>query len=242
MIRVATTNFYYNNRQPQRDARHVANVWHPDVWGIQEGNGGNCEDIRTAVHDQYHVWWSTPKDKDRLLAAKDTPVAYRRSNKIKPIRHWNRLISKRSQAKDIGMPRSATVLRFHYNHSTVSFINTHCNAAVQGPRGNHLSTSIRRVYEYIKGMIVLEQMVKNARKRGDRVILVGDMNYHDTRTGIWRYSPQALAKRCKLHQRSVGLDHVMYDHSFKMARWQVQPAHHNMGADHPWLFADLVDV
>jgi hypothetical protein len=238
MIKVATANWYYRNQRPQRDA-HLLASYGVDSAGIQEGHGGNAQDIRTALHQNYITWWGTPEDPEKAYAALDVPISIKKSFHIE--RFWFRQISARAQKKDIGMPRAATVVRFRKDGVWYSHINTHTNAAVQGrdPSKLHLSLTIRRVMEYVKGMIVLEEMINNAKKRGDKVILTGDLNYKLTRAGIWKYSPAGLFKRTGMRFKNNGLDYIAY-HGLKCVRLQTIPTTHT-GSDHPWLVATLVN-
>lgn len=236
-IRVSSNNFYVGNKQPVKDAQFLASL-NCDISGIQEGHGGNAQDIKRTLAKTHVTYWATPKDKDKAFGMLDVPVVYKKSLKV--YRHWARQISKRSQVKNIGMPRAATAVRFEKGGYDITFINTHCNAAVQGkdPKKTNLPLRIRRVSEYVAGMIVLERMIKNAQKRGDLVILVGDLNYHKTKAGVWRYSPQALFKRCNLQYREQHLDYIAFSRKFTASNKQVIGTNRT-GSDHPWLVLDL---
>jgi endonuclease/exonuclease/phosphatase family metal-dependent hydrolase len=233
-LKVASANFYYQNKQPKKDALFLASLG-VDVAGIQEGTGGNAQDIKEALDHRYDTFWRKDTDRDKQKAYLDVPVTFKKSLKV--YKTWARMISKRSQKKDIGMPRAATVVRFEKEGYDVTFINTHCNAAVQNRTTKQpLSRKIRRVTEYVAGMIVLEQMVRNAKKRGDLVILVGDLNYREQQRGVWKFSPQAMFERTGLKYRDNGLDYIAFDAKFKISDFDVV-TQNRTGSDHDWLTA-----
>src|SRR6478609_1500147 len=235
-LKVSSANFFVGNKQPVKDANYLASL-NCDLNGIQEGHSGNAEALKKTLGDTHVVFWGNRKDAEKDFAMQDVPVVYKKS--LKTYKHWARLISHRAQKKNIGMPRAATAVRFEKEGVNVTFINTHCNAAVQNREtGQPFSRKVRRVAEFIAGMIVLEQMIKNAQKRGDKVVLVGDLNYAPTKAGIWRYSPQAMFKRRKMHYRNHRIDYIGYSREFKPSNFTVIPQS-KMGSDHDWITLNL---
>lgn len=235
-LKVSSANFYVGNKQIAKDARFLASLG-CDLNGIQEGHSDNARVIKETLKDTHITFWGRPKDKEKAFATLDVPVTYKKTLKV--YRQWARLINKRSQKKNIGMPRAATAVRFEKGGYNVTFINTHCNAAVQSrSTGRHLRTSIRRVLEYTRGMVVLEGMIRNAQKRGDLVVLVGDLNYALDRDGIWKFSPQALFKRTGLHFRVHRIDYIAYSKGFKPSNFETIGTGRT-GSDHEWITLEL---
>jgi len=236
MIKVSSTNFYVGNKQPVKDAEFLASL-NCAIGGIQEGHGGNAVDIKRTLKRTHDVYWGNSKNKERDLAYLDVPVVFKKNLKV--MKSWSRIVSKRAQVENIGMARAATAVRFEYQGQTYTFINTHLNAAVQSKATKKpLSRSVKRVYEYIRSIIVLESMIKNAQKRGDIVILVGDLNYSPVKEGIWRYSPQALFKRTKLDYRAHHIDYIAFTKGLKVKNFTIIPKART-GADHDWLTLEL---
>lgn len=236
-IKVSTSNFYVGNRQPTKDAHFLANLG-CDLSGVQEGHSGNAVAIRNAIHWHHTVFWGHSKNADVAKSFMDVPVVVDK-RKVKPIKFWTRRLCGRSETKDIGMPRSATMARVSKGGYNITLINTHLNAAVQSRKTKaHLSTRIRRVLYYTKSIVILESIIHYARLRGDLIVLTGDLNYRTKSGGIWWFSPQALFKRCGMSYRNDGLDYIAYSSKFK-------PSHFNKisqtrtGADHPWLTLEL---
>ena len=238
-MRVSTSNFYVGNKQPRKDAAFLLQQG-IDLGGIQEGHG-NAKDIEAVAKTAgtHNVFWGSGKDAEKDFATLDVPVVYRKTLKVKRI--WTRLISHRAQVKNIGMPRAATAIRFFHNNQSYTFINTHTNAAVQNRNtGEPLSTKINRVVEYIAGMVVLQAMITNAKRRGDHVILTGDLNYRVRRPGatIWQHSPQALFAANKMTYVNSGLDYIAYTGGLVASNFKIIPTTQT-GSDHPWLVVDL---
>lgn len=233
MVKVSTSNFYVGNKQPRKDARFLAS-FDCDASGIQEGHSGNYDAIKEELKDTHRVIIG----KERSINTLDVPVVVKRKG-IRVIRHWSRQISVRAQKENIGAPRNATVVRFKKDGVRYSFINTHTNAAVQSRKtGEHLPTSIRRVSEYVAGMIVLEAMIHNARRRGDVIILTGDLNYRADRGGVWKFSPQSLFRRTRLRYISHGPDYIACSRSLRFKDIRIVPTRMT-GADHAWIVATL---
>ena len=237
MIRVATANFYVGNTHPRRDAKLLMSLG-TDLAGIQEGHSGNAVAIKAALPTRT-VWWRkyASRYKDKNLAATDVPVVV--DADIDTIKFWGRQICVRSQKENIGMPRAATMVRFRYRGKTVTFINTHWNAAVQDPHTKrHLPITVKRVAQFVAGCIVTEAIIHFARLRGDLVILTGDLNYLTVPFTPWRYSPQGLFRRTKLAYRNNGLDYIAYSKAFKATNKHVIDKSRT-GSDHDWLLLDL---
>lgn len=231
-MRIATANFYVGNTQPRKDAEQLRSLG-VDVAGIQEGHSGNAYAIRDALKNDYHVFIG-----GKAIEQLDTPVLLSKNFKAK--KSWTRLISKRSQKENIGMPRTATAVRFEANGKKWCIINTHTNAAVQNRNTlAPLSTKIRRVAEYVAGMIVLETMIRNALRRDDFVVVTGDLNFRTVKTGVWKFSPQALFSRTGLKFVNRGLDYLAYSPNLEVDNLKViEPV--KGGHDHPWLIVDLL--
>jgi len=234
-LRVASANWYYANKQPVRDAHFLVN-FDPDIVGVQEGHGGNAQDIKNALKGTHETFWGKPADKAKAYGALDVPVFYKK--RLKVIRRWSRQVSKRASVKDLGMPRAATIVRFEKDGVNVTFVNTHLNAAVQGSAGKPLTAKIKRVFEFIQSIIVLEAIIRRAQRRGDLVVVVGDMNFRKTNAGVWKFSPIGLFNRTKLNYREVGLDYIAFSKRFKASNFKVIPTSQT-GSDHPWLLLDL---
>lgn len=234
MIRVSTSNWYVGNTQPGKDAKFLA-TYNCDVSGVQEGHSGNIAAIEAAIGDTHRIIYGRKPG----LGPQDAPVIVPKTLRV--IKSWSRQINPRAEKKNIGMDRNATVVRFHHEGEIYSLINTHTMAAVQGKDGNHYALTIRRVAYFVKGMIVLETMIRRAKKRGDKVIVTGDLNYRPTKAGIWFYSPQALFKRTGLLYTNLGIDYIAYDRSMKLDNLKIIP-HSQTGSDHSWLVAELIDV
>lgn len=231
MIKTASANFYVGNRQPQKDAKFLAS-FDVDVAGIQEGHGGNNGDIRKALgktHRLYH---------GNTFGAIDVPILTKRELNV--VSFKSRQVSKRAEIKNIGMPRNAGILRFKKDGQRFCFINTHLNAAVQNrATGEPLSMRIKRVYEFTQSIIALERIIKNAKKRGEHVILTGDLNFRNAPRGLtWRYSPAKLFKRTDMKFRAQGLDYVAWSDTLRMSDFEVIPTSKH-GGDHPWLLANF---
>lgn len=236
-LRVSTSNFYVGNTQPTHDAHTLAGL-KCDLSGVQEGHSGNARAIKDTLKTTHTVWWKTVRDKDLQMGFMDVPVVI--NPRLHVLKIWARLISKRAQKRDIGMPRAATAVRFKWNTHTITFINTHTNAAVQNPdTGKPYSSSIARVYQYIKGMIVLEAMIVNAKLRGDMVILVGDLNFKKVKTGVWKFSPQAMFRRQNMNSVSNGLDYIAFTKGFKRYGNVHFVRTSRTGSDHDWVYLDL---
>lgn len=234
-LKVSTSNFYVGNKQPEKDAHFLASK-NCDISGIQEGHSGNAVAIRHALKKTHHTYWGDSKDASKAFAMLDVPVVFPKSLDV--TKTWARQISARAQSENIGMPRAATAVRFNKGGKTVTFINTHTNAAVQNRNTKQpLSKSIKRVAEYIAGMVVLDRMIKKAKKRGDLVVLVGDLNYR-TGGGVWKFSPEALFKRNNLRFKVKGLDYIGYSKVFKASNLTEIPTTAT-GSDHPWLTLEL---
>lgn len=237
MVRVSTSNFYVGNPHPAADAKLLASFG-CDVSGIQEGHSGNAQAIKESLARTHITFWGKSKNEGKQFAYLDVPVVYPKGLDV--LRSWARQISKRAQKKNIGMPRAATAVRFKKNGKTYTFINTHTNAGIRGKNPNrlHLPVKIKRVAEFVAGMIVLETMIRNAQRRGDYVILVGDLNYRVEKKGVWKFSPQGLFQRTKLKFHSAGLDYIAYSRNLEISNINEIPASRT-GSDHPWLVADL---
>lgn len=236
-LKVSSSNFYVGNKQPQKDAHFLADLG-CDISGIQEGHSGNAQDIQRALHKTHVTYWKVGKDEQKNFAFLDVPVVYRKSG-LHIIREWARQVSARAQVKNIGMQRAATAVRFEKMGHTVTFINTHLNAAVQNRTTKEpLSTKIARVAAYVQSIIVLEVMIRNAQKRGDLVVLVGDLNFSPQKSGVWKFSPQALFKRTGLHYRVAHIDYIAFSPEFKPSNFTEIPTS-KTGSDHPWITLDL---
>lgn len=231
MIKVASANFYVGNPQPRADARFLASL-DCDIVGIQEGHG-NIVEIKDALKDTHRLFVTGD-----ALERRDVPVLVPKGLHVK--RFWGRQISKRSQKKNIGMPRSATAIRCVKSGKVYTFINTHTNAGVQNrTTGRPLSTKIRRVSEFVAGMIVLESMIRNAKRRGDSVIVVGDLNYRQVRSGVWKFSPQSLFNRTGLSYRARGIDYIAFTKDLTPADELQVIGTDRTGSDHVWLVLKL---
>ena len=230
-MRIATANFYVGNTQPRKDAEQLRSLG-VDVACIQESHSHNTNAIRDALKNDYRVYVG-----GNTIQEQDSPILIHKKFKVK--KFWNRQISKRAQVKNIGMPRTASVIRFDNNDKKWCVINTHTNAAVQNRNtGAPLSTKIKRVAEYVAGMIVLETMIRNALRRDDFVVVTGDLNYRVVKTGVWKFSPQGLFSRTKLKFVNRGLDYVAYSSNLEVDNLKVIPPVKG-GHDHPWLIVDL---
>lgn len=231
-MRIATANFYVGNTRVAEDAKALAAL-KPDVVGIQEGHSGNVAKIKATISQQYRVLVG-----GNSIEAQDTPVAVSRNHKV--LKWWTRRISKRSQKENIGMPRTATEVRIKDEDAkTWAVINTHTNAAVQNRETKQpLPKTIRRVAEFIAGMIVLEAMIRRAKKECNYVVLTGDLNYRVVKTGIWKFSPQALFARTKMDFVVEGLDYIAFSRNLRVKNKRVIPPVKG-GHDHPWILVDL---
>lgn len=234
-LKIGTANMYVGNKQPYKDAQLLNDL---DLVGFQEGHSGNAEAVRASLRQTHFTFWGKRKDAEKTFAMLDVPIAI--SRRLHLVKTWARLISHRAQKRNIGMPRAATAARVEKGGYMVTFINTHTNAGVQGqnPDRTHLPLKIKRVAEYVAGMIVLEAMIRNAIRRGDLVVLVGDLNYRKYDAGIWKFSPRALFERTGLRYRQEGLDYIAYSRKFKLVEFKVIPTTRT-GSDHPWLVAEL---
>ncbi len=235
-FKVFTGNYYVLNEQPIKDALLLPTL-HCDVYGIQEGQGGNAQKIRNTLKNLFTTFWGTSANKDIQRAMIDVPVVVDKDIDI--IKMWARKVCDRSQEKNTGAPRAATVVRLHKRGRTITFINTHLNAGVQDT-GTKLpfSMKIKRIYEYAKSIAVLELMIRAAQSRGDLVVLVGDLNYSVQKSGIWKFSPQALFNRTKLNFKSHHYDYIAYSRQFEANDFTVIPSS-KTGSDHDWLTLTL---
>lgn len=230
MVKVASANFYVGNTQPQKDAKFLRS-FDFDVAGVQEGHSGNIEAIRAAIGDTHRVRFGN------TFEGKDVPVVF--PKKLNVLSFKSRQISKRAEVKNIGMPRAASIIRFKKDGQTYCFINTHLNAAVQGPEGRHGRMSLKRVYEYTRSIIALEAIIRRAKRRGEHVILVGDLNYRSVPLGNeWFFSPHKMFKRVGMTYRDERLDYVAWTGRLRLETYRlVRQTQH--GADHPWIIASF---
>lgn len=220
------------NNQPVKDALFLPTL-HCDLYGIQEGQGGNAQKIRNTLKNIYTTFWGTSANKDIQRAMIDVPVVVDKDVNI--LKMWARKVCDRSQEKNTGAPRAATLVRLARRGKTVTFINTHLNAGVQDPRTKlPFSIKIKRIYEYTRSIIVLEFMIRAAQSRGDLVVVVGDLNYSVQKSGIWKFSPQALFNRTKLNFRSHNYDYIAFSKQFEANDFTVIPRS-KTGSDHDWL-------
>lgn len=238
MLKIVSANWYVGNPTPEKDAHFLASL-NPDAAGVQEGHSSNAQAIRRAIGGRrFLVWWGTSKNKEKAFGELDVPVVIDRQ-KVNVLKKWTRLISHRAQKENIGMPRAATAVRFEKGGKTYTFINTHCNAGVQSRyTKKHLPRKIRRVAEFIAGMIVLEAMIVNAKRRGDIVILVGDLNY-STEGPVWKFSPEEMFKRQKMNFKVHRIDYIAYTRDLVAEDFRVIDTRHT-GSDHSWITAKLV--
>lgn len=235
-LKVSSNNFYVGNKQADDDAVLLGSH-NVHLAGIQEGYRRGGRALQRKLRKTHKTFWRKAKNADRQMAFGEVPVVYDKDLDV--IKTWARLISKRAQEKNIGMPRAATAVRFRKGGETVTFINTHCNAAVQNRKTKKpFARRIPRVNQYVKGMIILELMVRNAKRRGDLVVLVGDLNYRTVSGKPWRFSPQAMFKRTKMNYVHQGVDYIAYSSEFKVEKFYRLQKHRH-GGDHPWLFAVL---
>lgn len=231
MVKVASANFYVGNTQPQKDAKFLRS-FDFDVAGVQEGHSGNIEAIRAAIGDTHNVRFGD------TFEGKDVPVVFPKKLNVKSFK--SRRVSKRAEVKNIGMPRAASILRFKKDGQTYCFINTHLNAAVQNRETDKpLSRQIPRVFEYTRSIVALELIIRRAKKRGEHVILVGDLNYRSVPGGNdWFYSPHKMFKRVGMTYRDERLDYVAWTGRLKLETYRlVRQTQH--GADHPWIIASF---
>lgn len=232
MIKIASANFFVGNTQVKKDAEFLRDLG-VEVAGIQEGHSGNAQGIRNALYKTHITWWG----RANTIAEQDVPVVISRKLNVQKV--WTRRISKRSQKENIGMPRNATAIRFRKEKEVYTFINVHTNAAVQNRKtGQPLSTRIRRVAEFVAGMIILEAMIRNAKRKG-HVIVVGDLNYRTVKSGVWKFSPQAVFKRTKMEFKAHGIDYIAWTRGLNMRNFEVIGTN-KTGSDHPWLTADIL--
>ena len=231
IVRVSSNNFYVGNQQPEKDARFLRS-FKCHVSGIQEGHSGNVEAIRRAIGNTHSVRYGD------TFEGKDVPVVY--PSGLHVLSFKSRRVSKRAEVKNIGMPRAASVLRFKVNGEVFCFINTHLNAAVQNRETNEpLSRQIPRVFEYTRSIVQIEMIIRRAKKRGEHVILVGDLNYRSVPGGMdWFYSPHQMFKRVGMRYRSERLDYIAWTKGLNLDSYRTVPQTMH-GADHPWLFANF---
>lgn len=234
-MRIATCNFFVGNKQPERDAKKLAS-YNVDVAGIQEGHSGNVGAIKRTINDKYRTIVGGV-----AIEKQDSAVVINRKHHI--LKWWVRQISKRSQAENIGMPRTATAVRFKSEKKVWTVINTHTNAAVQNrTTGEPLPLRIRRVAEFVAGMIILEAMIRKAKKDSNYVVLTGDLNYRVRQAGkpVWKFSPEDLFRRTKMDFFNQGLDYIAWSRNLeKKGPANVIDASEH-GGDHPWIIVDLV--
>lgn len=231
MVKVTSANFYVGNKQPQKDAKFLRS-FKAHVNGVQEGHGGNIAAIRKAIGDTHSIRFGN------TFEGQDVPIVHPKNLKVLSFK--SRQISKRAEVKNIGMPRAASILRFKLDGEVYCFINTHLNAAVQGPEGRPGNVKrVKRVFEYTQSIIALEVIIKRAKKRGEHVILVGDLNFRNVPNGMgWFYSPNRLFKRCGMEFRSERLDYVAWTRDLKLKSYHLIPQSKH-GADHPWIVAEF---
>ncbi len=231
-MRIATANFYVGNTQPRKDAEQLRQL-NVDIAGIQEGHSGNLIAIRDVLKNDYRVFVG-----GSAIEYQDTPILVHKEYKV--LKSWSRRISRRSQKENIGMPRTATAVRIDHDKKKWTVINTHTNAAVQDREtGAPLPTRIKRVAEFVAGMIILEAMIRNAKRTSNYVVVTGDLNYRTVQSGVWKFSPQALFERTKMDFEVRGLDYIGYSRNLKVDKLQVEEPVKG-GHDHPWLIAKLV--
>lgn len=235
-LKVSSTNFYVKNPHPYADAQFLTS-YGIDFGGIQEGHSGNAEAIKRAIRHNYTTYWKTSDNKDLQLAYLDVPIIV--SHRLRILKTWARQLSQRAEVRNIGAPRAATATRVIKEGKKITFINTHLNAGVQNVKTKQpLSTRIRRVAEYVKSMVILEIMIRRAQARGDLVVLTGDLNFSEQKSGVWKFSPQALFKRTGLRYKNHHLDYIAYSKAFTAGILKIIPTT-KTGSDHPWLILDL---
>lgn len=235
-MRIATANFFVGNKQPAKDAKFLAS-FKVDVAGIQEGHSGNVSAIKNTLVNSYRTVVGGSR-----IEQQDTAVVINRKYKV--LKWKNRLISRRSQKENIGMPRTATWVQFKDDKGKVwTFINTHTNAAVQNRNtGEPLPQTIKRVAGFVAGMVILEGIIRNAKRTGNYVVLTGDLNYRVRPDGkpVWKFSPEDLFRRTKMDFVNQGLDYIAFSKNLKKDGPVNVIDASKHGGDHPWLILDVV--